>query len=64
MENEYNKIFKFLNIEELYNMNYTEERVGIYSEKIKTEIYNKLINFFKKDTKKLEKLLGYSTNWF
>ena len=64
MEKEYNKIYNFLNIPELYNVEYTNERVGEYNDKIKIETYNKLKKFFSKDVKKLEKFLGYTVNWF
>ena len=46
------------------NIEYTEERVGVYDEKIKVEVYNKLKIFYKKDVEKLEKFLGYKVDWF
>lgn len=61
---EYNKIYKFLGLKEPNNIEYTEERVGSYNDKIKVETYNKLKKFYLKDIKKLEELLGYKMNWF
>jgi hypothetical protein len=64
MEKEYNKIYDFLNIPKLNNIDYTKERVGNYNEKIKKDTYDKLIIFFKEDVSKLEKFLGYGLDWF
>ena len=63
MENEYNKIYEFLNLKKIYNINYNEERVGNYNDKINPKTYDSLINFYKKDVKALEDFLGYKTNW-
>jgi hypothetical protein len=64
VENEYNKIYDFLNIPRPYNIKYDIERVGNYDNKISKNTYLKLKNFFKKDVRKLEKFLGYTLNWF
>ena len=64
IKKEYNKIYNFLNIPELHNVEYTNERVGEYNDKIKIETYNKLKIFFSEDVEKLENFLGYKLNWF
>jgi hypothetical protein len=65
MNEEYNKIYSFLDLSN-YNTEYTEELVGDYDKKnkdISSELYNKLIKFYKDDVSKLEKMLGLKTNW-
>jgi len=62
MNKEYNKVYDFLNIEPYtgkYDMYFVSDDVS----KIDINLYNKLINFYKSDVKKLEKLLGYKVNW-
>jgi hypothetical protein len=63
MIKEYNKIYSFLEVKLIYDIEYTKERVSKSNEKINENTYNDLINFFKKDIKKLEKFIGYKTNW-
>lgn len=64
INDEYNKIYKFLDIDEINDITYTKERVNSYKESINKELYNKLITFYKKDHEYLEKLLGYNIPWF
>lgn len=64
MKDDYNKIYKFLGLPENNNIEYTFERVGSYTDKIKEETYNKLKKLFMKDVRRLEGLLGYKTKWF
>jgi hypothetical protein len=66
MNDEYNKIYSFLNLPN-YNAKYTEELVGDYDKKnkdINSNLYNKLIQFYKDDVNHLEKILNIQTNWF
>jgi hypothetical protein len=65
MNTEYNKIFKFLNISE-YNADFVEEFVSNKPDMIKKndKLYSVLKKIYLKDVKKLEKLIGYKTNWF
>lgn len=63
MTTEYNKIYSFLGVKLLYDIDYKKERVSNSDETIDKNTYNNLINFFKKDIKKLEKFIGYKTNW-
>jgi len=67
-ELEYNKIYNFLGIKE-YNMNYKRAHIGKYTgnnkkKDISSKLYNKLVNYFKKDVNKLEKFLKIKTRWF
>jgi len=64
MKKEYNKIYAFLNIPIINDIEYTHERVGNYNDKINSDTYNKLKKFFVKDVIQLENFLGYNTNWF
>ena len=64
MVNEYNEIYDFLGIKKINNADHTKERVNTYDEKLNNDLYENLINFYKKDVEYLEKLLGYKTNWF
>lgn len=64
MNYEYNKIYKFLNIKELKNEKYEKKRIGNYQQQIEKNLYHKLVDFYKKDVKKLEKFLNIKTNWF
>jgi hypothetical protein len=63
MEEEYNKVYEFLNIEK-FKTNYTLEFESNDQSKIDPIIYKKLVTFFKKDVMKLEKLLNIKTDWF
>jgi len=63
MQEEYNKIYEFLNLKKIYDINYTEERVGNYNDKINPKTYDSLIDFYKEDVKSLEDFIGYKTNW-
>lgn len=64
MTDEYNKIYDFLGVKKLYDIEYEFRHVGNYNDKIHKNTYEKLINYFKDDVTKLEKFLGYKTNWF
>lgn len=64
MEDEYNKIYKFLNVKELHNQDYTEEFVTSYEKELDKTTYNNLIDYYKEDVKKLEEFLGFKTDWF
>ena len=41
----------------------SKERIGTYKDKLGTKKYEELIDFFRDDINKLEKLLGYKTGW-
>ena len=67
-EVEYNKIYNFLGVKE-YNTNYKKYHIGKYSRNnkkkdISPKLYNKLVDYFKKDVNKLEKFLKIKTKWF
>jgi len=64
MEKEYNDIYEFIGIDKIYNNKYTKERINVYENKIDQKLYDKLVDFFKEDTEKLEQLIGIKTNWF
>jgi len=63
MTDSYNKIYNFLNIKEMNDINYNLEHVSMNKSKINPLLYNKLINLYKKDILSLEKLLNIKTNW-
>jgi hypothetical protein len=65
MSTEYQKIYDFLNLKP-HNAEYVEEFVSKSSDVIdtKSEIYIKLLKIYEKDVKRLEKFIGYKTNWF
>jgi hypothetical protein len=67
MENEYNKIFRFLGVKELYGMEYTEEYVGSsdndYKKYLSSETYNIIKNLFESDILELENFLNIKTDW-
>jgi hypothetical protein len=68
MEEEYNKIYDFLNIPRI-KAEYKEEFVGQYTKEQKKKdippsLMKRLVNFYKEDTEELEKFLGYKTHWF
>ena len=63
----YNKMYDFLEVKKI-NMNYEKKLEGIYTNKEKNkaitpELKKTMINFFKNDVEKLEKLLKVKTNW-
>ena len=62
MTTEYNKVYAFLNLSD-YASSYKLEYVSSNKRQIDSETYNSLIDFFKKDVKQLEKLIGRKTNW-
>ena len=64
MEKEYNKIYTFLNVKELNNVEYTLEFITSYNKEINKKTYDKLIDYYKEDVKKLEEFLGFKTDWF
>lgn len=64
MNDEYNKIYKFLDIKEINDTTYTKERVNNYKELINKELYNKLSTFYEKDHEYFKKLLEYKIPWF
>ena len=63
MNKSYNKLYNFLQIHELDNVNYELEHISKNKSKINPLLYNKLMNIFKKDILSLEKLLNIKTNW-
>ena len=65
MNEEYQKVFEFLNIE-YHEDNYVEEFSSNNPDDIlekKSILYKKLKKIYLKDIKKLEKFLGYKTEW-
>jgi hypothetical protein len=67
MNGGYNKICKFLNIPEFINkQDFVKDFVSDKLDNISKsdKIYEILYKIYKKDVKKLEKLIGYKTNWF
>jgi len=65
MEAEYDKIFKFLNVSP-FKGNFKEEYVSKSSDTLDpdSKIYKKLKKVFNSDKIKLEKFLGYKTDWW
>ena len=63
MNNEYNKVYNFLNLKELKNSKYELEYISDDTTEINQNIYNELIKLFKNDISKLEKLFNIKTNW-
>jgi len=63
MITEYNKVYDFLNIKHL-NTNYNLEFESDDKSKVDKKLYNKLIKFYSKDVKNLEKLINIETKWF
>lgn len=67
MEVEYNKIYNFLGVKELYGIKYTEEFISStktnYKDLIKNETYQIIRKFFISDVEKLENFLNIKTNW-
>jgi hypothetical protein len=62
MNEEYNKVYSFLNLKNI-NTNYKLEFTSNDKNIIDKKLYNKLIHFFKKDINQLEKLLKIKTGW-
>tara|TARA_B110000037_G_C17086760_1_gene492257 strand:+ start:62 stop:1090 length:1029 start_codon:yes stop_codon:yes gene_type:complete len=62
-QNEYNKIYTFLNIPPT-KQNFTIEHQSEDTSKINKKLYNNLIKYYKEDVNNLEKLLNLKTNWF
>ena len=64
MDLEYQKIFKFLNVEEFHS-NFVEEFSSKSPDMIKknSKLYKKLKNIYKEDIKNLEKFVGYKIKW-
>lgn len=67
MEDEYNRIYKFLGVKELKGMKYTEEFVGSsdndYKKNLSPETYNIVKNLFESDILELETFLNIKTDW-
>jgi hypothetical protein len=63
MLHEYNKVYQFLNLPQ-YSTNYKLEFSSNDKSTVDKKLYNKLINFYKKDVSQLEKFLKIKTNWF
>jgi len=63
MVKEYNKVYNFLNIKPLNEANYNLEFESNDSSSINIKMYNLLENFYKKDVKMLEELIGFNTGW-
>jgi hypothetical protein len=68
MENEYNKIYDFLDLPRVA-IQYEEQFVGEYTKEQKEKdipphLRQRLIDFYKEDTAQLEEFLGYKTHWF
>ena len=64
MDEEYNKMFKFLNLDQ-YHGNFEEIFVSKSKDNVdkNSKIYKLLKNIYKDDVRKLEKFLGYSCGW-
>ena len=64
MENEYNRVYHFLNLRQLENVSYNTHFESDSKDNLNPALYNKLKIFFINDVKKLEKLINMETNWF
>ena len=62
MKAEYNKVYSFLNLKP-FDTNYELEFISNNKSNVNKILYNKLINFYKKDIVLLEKFLKIKTNW-
>ena len=62
MSDEYNRVYKFLNLKE-FTTEYKLEYVSKDKRTIDNKTYNSLIDFFKKDIKQLEKFISRKTGW-
>jgi hypothetical protein len=65
MDLEYNKLFKFLEIDEFHG-DFVEDYVSKNKDTLDKNniLYKKLKKIYSDDVKKLEKFLDYKTNWF
>jgi hypothetical protein len=65
MDEEYQKMFQFLGVSS-FHTEFVEEFVSQSKNTInvKSELYKKLHKIYDKDVKKLEKLIGYKTDWW
>jgi hypothetical protein len=65
MDKEYDNIFKFLNVKP-FKGNFKEEYVSKVTDSIdvNSKIYKKLKKVFNSDKEKLEKFIGYKTDWW
>jgi hypothetical protein len=63
MESEYDKVYEFLNLNK-FKTTYNLEFESDDKSQIDSNLYNKLIKFYKDDVTKLEKLLNIQTKWF
>ena len=66
MDEEYQKIFKFLGIKEFHSK-FEEKYVSKNPEDVldkKSKLYKDLQNLYTKDVRKLEKMIGYKTGWW
>jgi hypothetical protein len=63
MDKEYQKVFKFLGLEEHHD-NFVEEFTSTSKDVISNTLYKKLKKLYKEDVKLLEKFLGYKTGWW
>ena len=65
MNNEYQKIFKFIGVSD-FNCNFEEVFGSLSKDTIDKngKLYKKLKKIFNSDVKKLEKYLGYKTEWW
>ena len=65
MDDEYQKIFKFLGVNE-FHIKFEEDFVSKSKDTIdkNSSIYKKLVKIYNPDIKKLEKFLGYKMEWW
>jgi len=64
-EVECNRVYKFLNLNEQKIISKTNKVFVSKNDRlIDSKLYKRLIQYFKKDTEQLEKLLGIKTEWF
>lgn len=64
VQKEYNKIFRFLNVSVINNINFSIEHQSNNKSEINKQIYQKLIKYYKQDMKDLEKILKRKIKWF
>ena len=63
MNSQYNKVYEFLNLKKM-DLNYEKVFESEDKSEINESLYNQLTKFYKKDVKKLSKLLDFKLNWF
>ena len=65
MDKEYQKIFNFLGLDN-HHSDFEEGFASVRDDKLdpKSKLYEKLKNIYEKDVRKLEKFLGYKTEWW